>query len=102
MISLRAAAPVGFSVVRPRHIACTKRVHGIHRASPLVVVVMLMHVMAASVPGIMYITDSGAEEHASREVDIFTDVNTGASAPLQTADGTQMKAHVSGKVRGLQ
>ena len=63
---------------------------------------MLTHVMAASVPGNMYIMDSGAEEHVSREVDIFTDVNTGASVPLQIADGTEMKAHVLGTVRELQ
>ena len=63
---------------------------------------MLTHVMAASVPGDMYIMDSGAEEHVSREVDAFTDLRAGASVPLQTADGTEMKAHVSGTVRGLQ
>ena len=63
---------------------------------------MLTHVMAASVPGNTYIMDSGAEEHVSREVDIFTYVITGASVPLQTADGTAMKAHVSGTVCGLQ
>ena len=63
---------------------------------------MLTHVMAASVPGDMYIMDSGAEEHVFREIDIFTDLRTGASVPLQTADGTEMKAHVSGTVRGLR
>jgi hypothetical protein len=63
---------------------------------------MLTHVMAATVPGNMYIMDSGAEEHVSREIDIFTDLRTGASVPLQTADGTEMKAHVSGTMRGLQ
>ena len=63
---------------------------------------MLMHAMVVSMPGNMYTMDSGAEEHVSQEVDIFTDMNTGTSVPLQTADGTQMKAHVSGTVRGLQ
>ena len=86
-LSLRTAAPVGFSVARPRHTTRTKRVNGIHFASPLLVVVMLTHVIAASVPGDMYVMDSGAEEHVSREVDIFTNVNTGASVPLQTAAG---------------
>ena len=85
-----------------RHTARTKRVQVIHRASPLLLVIMLTHTMAASVPGNMYVMDSGAEEHVSREVDIFTNVNTGACVLLQTVDGTQMKAHGSGTVRGLQ
>ena len=99
MLSLRAAAPFGFLVARPRHTAHIKRVHGVHHTSPLLLVVMLTHVMAASVPGDMYITDSGAEEHVSREIDTFTDLRAGASIPLQTADSTEMKAHVSGTVR---
>ena len=64
--------------------------------------IMLTHVMAASVSGNMYVMDSGAEEHVSREINIFTNIRTVARVPLQTADGTPMPTHVSGTVHGLR
>ena len=63
--------------------------------------IMRAHVMAASVPGNRYVMDSGAEEHVSREVRLFTDIHPG-SIPLQTADGMHMPTRVSGTVRGIQ
>ena len=46
--------------------------------------IMLTHVMAASVPGNMCVMDSGAEEHDSREINIFTDM------PVATFTSTYM------------